>query len=71
MQLALIALLSGLIGLVIVRQDVTHALFNEPYMNRVYAAPKTPKDGRGTKRDFAVSTRKIQILSKEVCYKVS
>jgi len=25
----------------------------------------------GTKRDFAVFTSKVQLLSKEVCYKVS
>jgi len=34
----------------------------------VYVTPKSPKGG--TKRDFAVFATKIQLLSKEVCYKV-
>jgi len=36
-----------------------------------YVTPKSPKRWhRGTKRDFAVIASKIQLLTKEVCYKV-
>jgi len=35
----------------------------------VYVTPKSPKGG--TKRNFALFASKIQILSKEVCYRVS
>ena len=43
-------------------------LSNEPKIT-LHVAPYVPPKG-GIKRHFAVFTSKIQLLSKEVCYKV-